>query len=140
MKKAHKIVSPQFSIRFNKHHTQDFYFLSSRNEHATVASESGLPIKRVGPAIIQVDRRGICRTICKHPINGAQIWSILLGYMEAGVWALSDRHVAPLLPTHLLKISKRFYDIDNQSRSRMMKKTKEELKNRRKVSQKRKSR
>lgn len=137
MKKSHQITKSHIITRLDKHHIQEFYFLPSRNEYVIIASKSGLPTKRIGPAIIQVDQRGICRTICRHPINGPQIWAILLGYMEAGVWALSDRHVAPLLPAHLLRISKRFFDINDQRRSRMLKNTQAELKNRRKVRQRR---
>jgi hypothetical protein len=130
MKKAHEIKVPQISLRFNKHHVQEFYFLADKNEFLMTPGNNGVLTKRVGPSIIQINQLGVERKIIKHSINSKAVWSLLANYIKAGLWALNDRHVAPLLPADLLSMSLRFFDIDNKRRSRMMNKTSQEVKRR----------
>ncbi len=122
-----RITNPHLVLVLNKHHTREFYVLAEKEFLLTPGKTRGSDTKRVGPAIIQIDQIGVRREIVKHPINGREVWVMLSNYSKAGLWALNNRFIAPLLPKDLLAASNRFRKMSVQQQTRMAKKTSKEL-------------
>lgn len=115
--------NPDLVIVFNKHHKREFYVLATKEIFVTHGMTRGSEIRRVGPAIIQIDQIGVRREIVKHSINGKSFWKMLEEFVKVGAWALNNRIVAPLLPNDFLAISNRFRGMGSEQRIRMKKST-----------------
>jgi hypothetical protein len=114
MKDAMK--KPQLSFRFDKHHVRDFYVLVGEKDSLTIEGK-----KHVGPAIVEIDQRGIKRKITKHSFKSKKLWDIIGTYTRIGIWATNTRLVAPFMPDDILAFSKRYKGMDNSQRTRLRK-------------------
>lgn len=118
-KKSVKVMEPMLKIQHDKHHLQELFVLAD-GEFIIVPKQARYEeVKRVGPAIVDVDRHGNSRKITTHPINGKAIWLVLSNYVAAGVWALSNKQAAAFMPPEMIAKSVRFGGITPEQQKRI---------------------
>lgn len=113
-----KVSRPNCSFCFNKHHRTDFYVLLDKNE-SWICTKTGK--KFLGPAIVEVEQKGIRQKVTKHSLKSKKMWEEIGSFARAGIWALNTRNVAPFLPKDLLVLSKRYCNMSDSQRSQLKK-------------------
>ena len=113
---------PQLSFRLDKHHVRDFHVLADSKDILFIkAGGAGKKIKHVGPAVIEIEQRGIKQKITKHSLKSKKFWDAIGAYTRIGIWATNTRLVAPFLPNEFLPTSKRFRGMNENQRARLKK-------------------
>lgn len=117
MTTATQMTVPSVSVQYNKHHTVNLYVLPNMTAWFQVSARR---VKH-GPAVVIEKIIGGKRTVKTHKINDPAMWKRIGDLMQVGLWALSNKQVAPLLPPQFVERSVRFNGTTKSQRSHMAK-------------------
>lgn len=112
--KRTRVKEPVLTVQHDKHHTTSVFVLVSEDE----TFQHG-DTEHNGPAPIVVVKLGVEEKVNRYTLRDVRPWRWLGTLAKAGVWALSNKQTAPLLPDDLVKVSPRFQGTTEEQRQGM---------------------